>query len=156
MISRRKTIFSLLSLIPGTLLLKGCKNNGASVTPERKIVLGTIDTFIQGTTPLPLERLSILREGDKLAAMSLVCTHQTCVVSPIQADIAGGLLCPCHGSKFDSRGQVLNGPAAVDLPWYHLEITSERALVVDLNHQVPADWRLSMSEPAQLKPPSLS
>jgi Rieske Fe-S protein len=36
-----------------------------------------------------------------------ICTHGACQVAP--AD--GGLSCPCHGSRFDLTGAVLQGPA---------------------------------------------
>ncbi|MBX7434411.1 Rieske (2Fe-2S) protein [Mycobacterium sp. Y57] len=39
---------------------------------------------------------------------SAVCTHQGCLVNEI-AD--GTINCPCHGSKFNLDGDVVNGPA---------------------------------------------
>jgi cytochrome b6-f complex iron-sulfur subunit len=37
----------------------------------------------------------------------LVCTHQGCL-----ADVANNRVeCPCHGSRFNNDGSVLNGPA---------------------------------------------
>ncbi len=46
-------------------------------------------------------------------AVSLRCTHQGCFVKP-EAD--GQYRCPCHGSRFDKQGKVLQGPAQQDLP----------------------------------------
>jgi carotenoid phi-ring synthase / carotenoid chi-ring synthase len=45
-------------------------------------------------------------------AVSLRCTHQGCLVKP-EAD--GRYRCPCHGSRFDKQGKVLQGPAQQDL-----------------------------------------
>ncbi|MDT8440868.1 MAG: ubiquinol-cytochrome c reductase iron-sulfur subunit [Desulfuromonadales bacterium] len=41
-------------------------------------------------------------------ALSAVCTHLGCVISWEAAK--GEFLCPCHGGRFSSEGQVLGGP----------------------------------------------
>jgi Rieske Fe-S protein len=42
-----------------------------------------------------------------VAAYSAICTHQGCTVKPAGKELD----CPCHGSVFDFKGAVLNGPA---------------------------------------------
>jgi Rieske Fe-S protein len=44
-----------------------------------------------------------------VVALSMTCTHWSCDVNWV-AD-KKELDCPCHGSRFDTRGQVLEGPA---------------------------------------------
>lgn len=52
-------------------------------------------------------------EAGRVVAFSAVCTHQGCTVMPD----GERLLCPCHGSVFESfTGAVLNGPAREPLP----------------------------------------
>ena len=51
------------------------------------------------------------REGNKLAAISTTCTHLGCIIGLSDT----GFACPCHGSRFDPYGKVLNGPAIDDL-----------------------------------------
>lgn len=53
------------------------------------------------------QRLAVLRRGEQIYALSLICTHLGCTVQ-VNPD---GLTCPCHGSRFDLSGQVLSGPA---------------------------------------------
>jgi cytochrome b6-f complex iron-sulfur subunit len=41
-------------------------------------------------------------------AFTAVCTHSGCLVSTFAN---GRITCPCHGSQFDTQGQVVRGPA---------------------------------------------
>lgn len=46
-------------------------------------------------------------------ALSLICTHQGCTVN---FDGTNDVFnCPCHGSKYDGSGKVINGPATKPL-----------------------------------------
>lgn len=53
-------------------------------------------------------------EAGEIHAVSAVCTHQGCHVSWNDAERTWD--CPCHGSRFDYDGQVINTPAVDDLP----------------------------------------
>jgi glycine/D-amino acid oxidase-like deaminating enzyme/nitrite reductase/ring-hydroxylating ferredoxin subunit len=48
-------------------------------------------------------------EDGQLHAISATCTHLACQVSFNEAERSWD--CPCHGSRFDIEGQVLQGPA---------------------------------------------
>jgi glycine/D-amino acid oxidase-like deaminating enzyme/nitrite reductase/ring-hydroxylating ferredoxin subunit len=62
-------------------------------------------------------------EGDKMGAyrhhdgtvhaVSITCTHMGCALNWNNAEATWD--CPCHGSRFDYKGQVINGPAVKDL-----------------------------------------
>lgn len=51
--------------------------------------------------------------GD-IHAVSATCTHLGCTVGFNRADRTWD--CPCHGSRFDVDGRVIQGPATEDLP----------------------------------------
>ncbi|MFI5686563.1 FAD-dependent oxidoreductase [Streptomyces sp. NPDC051636] len=56
------------------------------------------------------ERMAVHRdEGGHLHALSARCTHMGCLVAFNAAERAWE--CPCHGSRFDVDGKVIQGPA---------------------------------------------
>jgi glycine/D-amino acid oxidase-like deaminating enzyme/nitrite reductase/ring-hydroxylating ferredoxin subunit len=60
------------------------------------------------------ERLAVYRNGNgELSALSPVCTHLGCLVHWNTTELSWD--CPCHGSRFDPHGRILNGPAVAPL-----------------------------------------
>lgn len=60
------------------------------------------------------EKLAIYRNANgELSALSPVCTHLGCLVHWNTTEKSWD--CPCHGSRFDPHGRVLNGPAVTAL-----------------------------------------
>ena len=53
--------------------------------------------------------LVMRNEGDTFLVLSLKCTHLGCTVRWDDAEQV--LRCPCHGSRFDDKGKVIEGPA---------------------------------------------
>lgn len=61
------------------------------------------------------EKYAAYRDTENnLHVVSAVCTHMKCVVHWNSAEKTWD--CPCHGSRFNTNGQVLEGPAIHDLP----------------------------------------
>lgn len=48
-------------------------------------------------------------------AIDAVCTHEGCTITGAAGDI---YVCPCHGSRYDRTGHVVNGPAKSSLRQY--------------------------------------
>ena len=62
----------------------------------------------------------IIRSTDTVyLALSKVCTHSQCTVTYNSS--SKDIPCPCHGSKFNTEGAVLNGPAASPLKKYDVK-----------------------------------
>jgi Rieske Fe-S protein len=78
---------------------------------------------INGAAPVDLAGRKILlirTKTDEIVALSRLCTHVNCDMSPRLDGIWDGehLTCTCHDSKFDITGKVLQGPATRDLSTY--------------------------------------
>jgi cytochrome b6-f complex iron-sulfur subunit len=76
----------------------------------------------------------VVRDGNKLAAISTTCTHLGCIVGVADT----GFACPCHGSRYDQDGNVTGGPAPKALAWYQLTLAPNGELEVDKNVEVKA------------------
>jgi Rieske Fe-S protein len=82
-------------------------------------------TLVGGlVTPLAVTRLS---EAEAVT-VSRICTHQSCTVA-LPGGPGATLDCPCHGSRFRTNGQVVNGPAARALAQFPTRIVGNEVVV---------------------------
>ncbi len=58
----------------------------------------------------------------RVQAWSARCTHLGCRLERV---IDGVVVCPCHGSRFDEQGRVVNGPAT--RPLQPLQVRADAA-----------------------------
>jgi len=54
------------------------------------------------------------------------CTHRGCQPEPV----GDRLVCPCHGSEFDLRGSVLEGPADRPLTRYDVAVDGDDLVIL--------------------------
>ena len=60
------------------------------------------------------KKFAVYRDDDgSLHTRSAVCPHLFCIVDWNSVEKTWD--CPCHGSRFDRYGKVINGPASSDL-----------------------------------------
>jgi len=64
--------------------------------------------------------LLIRGEGEKITALSAVCTHLDCLVGYRKSN--NDIFCSCHSSSFNLEGVPIEGPAKKPLPKYKVEI----------------------------------
>lgn len=82
---------------------------GGDVSSDNEIPLDSGAVVRQGMT-----KLAVYRDADgRLHQCSAVCPHLGCIVTWNGAEKTWD--CPCHGSRFDCFGKVINGPANGDL-----------------------------------------
>ncbi|MES2590743.1 MAG: FAD-dependent oxidoreductase [Bacteroidota bacterium] len=61
------------------------------------------------------EKLAVYKDTQGLIHVcSAVCTHMKCIVNWNPSEKTWD--CPCHGSRFKTDGQVIEGPAVINLP----------------------------------------
>jgi len=107
--------------------------------PPARFTFGSPGDFPPGSvTFLEDRRLFIFNGADGFYSVSSVCTHLGCNVKRGTS----GFECPCHGSRFDQDGRVVQGPAPAALAWYALSLSPRGELVVDLERRVGPDFRL--------------
>jgi glycine/D-amino acid oxidase-like deaminating enzyme/nitrite reductase/ring-hydroxylating ferredoxin subunit len=82
---------------------------GSDVTGLSQIPAGTGVLMGSG-----LKKLAVYRDSDgRLHKCSAICPHLGCMVKWNKTENTWD--CPCHGSRFDPLGKVLNGPANTNL-----------------------------------------
>ncbi len=77
----------------------------------------------------PTHRFFVVRERDRVYALSARCAHLGCTVNWF-----GDLRifkCPCHGSEYHSNGVNFAGPAPRPLDRFRIELNVDGQLVVD-------------------------
>ncbi len=114
----------------GVLGLGGILRFLSYTPPEdapRELDLGPVADYPPGTRTLVADGSALLIHDDAgFRALSTTCTHLGCRVN-VKPD---GFLCPCHGSRFDPQGTVLNGPAQENLPALEITVTPENHLLL--------------------------
>jgi Rieske Fe-S protein len=65
----------------------------------------------------------VTRTGqDTFTAVTAVCTHEACTINGLSGTT---YVCPCHGSRYNSGGQVLTGPATVSLQTFETAFSGD-------------------------------
>ncbi len=127
------------------VLIAACSSNNTDIsitettqTPD-PISVQTQDGFIPIGTIQELEKDSFIldkkynviiirdQENGTIMALNPKCPHQGCTVKWKRDQ--NNLECPCHGSKFGTNGQLLQGPANESLPIYTLKQEGDSLLI---------------------------
>lgn len=108
---RRKFIKTLVLVVVSLPLL------GKYLIPRRrqqKLLLRVKKKDLPGGGALVFrqKQIAVIKNGREIYALGTACTHLGCTLNASPE----GFACPCHGSLFNSRGEVLRGPADRPLP----------------------------------------
>ncbi|HYM35519.1 MAG TPA: Rieske (2Fe-2S) protein, partial [Steroidobacteraceae bacterium] len=83
-------------------------------TPELQTVGGIYHLTID---ELEKDILVVRMTEDTFDAVDIKCTHKGCEVAFDQKS-GKKFVCPCHGSEYSLKGEVLTGPSKRALNWY--------------------------------------
>ncbi len=99
--------------------------------PPTKFKAGKPEDFPPGSVTLDVQqKVYIVRAKEGyFYALSAVCTHLGCITNWKSEE--GIIACPCHGSKFDTGGTKIAGPAPRALPRFSMVLDEQGMLVVD-------------------------
>jgi cytochrome b6-f complex iron-sulfur subunit len=106
--------------IPALPVVNGTFANGAvTVTVDSSSPLTSVGAaaLVQSAaTPL----LVVHAGSSAFSAFSGICTHQACTITGF-AD--NRFVCPCHGSQYDTNGNVVSGPAPQSLQRFRASLS---------------------------------
>lgn len=63
---------------------------------------------------------------DTFAAVTAVCTHEACTITGYSNQV---YTCPCHGSQFNTNGQVRRGPATRALQTFPTQFANDQLVI---------------------------
>ena len=89
-------------------------------TEQRKYVLVETNKF---NNPICVYKLN----DDNYSALLMHCTHRDCELKPE----GNYLVCPCHGSEFNNKGEVIHPPAEENLKTFKI-ITDHENIYIQL------------------------
>ena len=123
--SRRKLFKTLILLVISLPLI------GRFLIPRitrRKAFLRITKENVPGGGALIFgqKKIAVIRKDQDFYALSLTCTHLGCTVNATSK----GFVCPCHGSVFNTRGDVIKGPADRPLKTLAVEEQGDDVLIM--------------------------
>ena len=91
--------------------------------PRQQIAVGGTHFFSYQGRPAVL----LQPKAGEFLALSAVCTHLGCIVKWVEE--SQEFLCPCHGGRFSTAGQVLGGPPPSPLETYAVSVAGDEVLI---------------------------
>jgi len=91
--------------------------------------------------PILRQGLWLIKDDQGWYGLINSCTHLGC--QPILNPEKRNLICPCHGSRFNLKGEVLKGPANRPLTRPYLWKGPKEDLWVDLGRSVDFNFRVT-------------
>ena len=122
---------TMINACSPTKYINGRLNENGLIVDKDQFKVGTngsFSRFIVVRNESLLFPICIFRFSDQeYSAIWLKCAHQGAEVN-----VVGDMLqCPAHGSEYDNKGNVTNGPATSNLRTFPVEV-SKNELFIDL------------------------
>lgn len=122
-------------------------------SPVEPVAAGRPEDFAPHSfTFIPAATAWLGRDTEGYFAVSAVCPHLGCTIAR-QGD---GFECPCHGSRFNNRGEVVNGPATTSLTFFEVKPDEDGQLIIWPQTHLPATTRYAVEHPQEANNPPLT
>jgi Rieske Fe-S protein len=132
--NQRRVFLKVLAAAP----LLACSSTTGSPAAFGEVSAGNVSATQVGLLSVAENAPAILaRDNQGLYAMTITCPHQGCDVNPSGSTLE----CPCHGSRFDSNGNLLQGPANTGLVHYAVSVDAAGNITINGRAQVASDVR---------------
>lgn len=110
--------------------------------PSASFKVGSPSDFPIGSSVFLKERkVYLFHDIGGFHTISAICPHLGCLLTK---QPQGGFLCPCHGSIFDKKGNVLKKPANRRLDSYKVSLARDGKVLIDLSEKVDENFRLKV------------
>jgi Rieske Fe-S protein len=133
-----------LALVGTSATLCGC-SSAVGPAPVGDVAGGNVSSLAVGVlAPIEGQPVCIGRDDGGVYAMTLTCTHAGCDIGENGSVSGQGLVCGCHGSRFDANGNVVQGPASHALDHFAVTMDASGNLTIHGGEIVGADQRLKV------------
>ena len=115
----------------GTMLLRYLFPN-VLFEPKQSFSAGFVNDYTVGEVSERFKKkyaVWIVRDSEKLFALSTVCTHLGCTPNWLPND--NKFKCPCHGSGYYKTGVNFEGPAPRPLERFKISLSPDGEIIVD-------------------------
>lgn len=72
------------------------------------------------------DTMAVNVDGETIRAFTNICTHEQCSITQFDGSTFN---CGCHGSQFDTSGEVVQGPAGQSLTEYDVEWSDDTVTI---------------------------
>jgi Rieske Fe-S protein len=135
-VNRREFVTLTVAVVAGACACGGSVADAAEAPVQKKTPFdagpksgyskdGVTDTWTKS------ERILVIRNEGKIYAPTSTCTHKNCAVKAKD----GGIVCPCHGSKYSLQGTATKGPAKGSLFRFGVSVDDKGHIIVDRSKQ---------------------
>lgn len=111
-------------MAPNVLEQEDPKVRCGSIAKYRAMAPGDVNEDFKPVKP---SGFWIIREEDRISAVSIICTHLGCIPSWLPNDRK--FKCPCHGSGFKPDGRNFEGPAPRPLERFKVYLDGDEVIV---------------------------
>jgi cytochrome b6-f complex iron-sulfur subunit len=111
-------------MAPNVLEEEDPKVRCGSISKYRAMAPGEVNEDFKPVKP---SGFWIIREEERIAALSIICTHLGCIPSWLPNDRK--FKCPCHGSGFKPDGRNFEGPTPRPLERFKIYLDGDEVIV---------------------------